>query len=573
MDECFRKALGSGYERIVAWADLLDDINVFPVADADTGRNLTMSLVPMRETALNCSQLAERLLMSAIGNSGNIAAAFFIEFVAANSLSEMASVATSGRAKAWHSVADPKGGTMLTVFDALSEALANGLLPTLGRDVSDVIEALAQAVDSTSETLPELRKAGVVDAGALGMFIFFEGFFGSLSSKPLEFRPFIERFEDKLSFSVSPKQPLTGQSCITGRIVPDGPTSRAATKVACLGDSVVTVTDDRSLKIHLHTDDCGAVRTELERLGKVVSWAESRIVSSSGMVSGKENRGSVHIMTDAAGSFTREDARSYGVTLLDSYLVIDGRSLPESHFVPKTLYDQMRQGVRVSTAQASVSERHQCYESALSRFENVVYLSVGSVYTGNYATACDWKAEHDRKGRFHVIDTGAASGRLGLLTIATARYTKERRELEKVVAFANAAVAECRELIFLDGLKYLGMSGRISKASGFFGDLVRAKPIISPTAEGVKRIGLVRKKSGQLPFALNYLENALVLGSAPVFMLEFSDNESWVGGTVKPAIEALFPMAEVFLQPLSLTSGAHMGPGTWGIAFLPERLD
>jgi hypothetical protein len=53
-------------------------------------------------------------------------------------------------------------------------------------------------------------------------------------------------------------------------------------------------------------------------------------------------------------------------------------------------------------------------------------------------------------------------------------------------------------------------------------------------------------------------------------MLEYSDNKNWVEGTVKKMVEERYPQAEIIVQPLSLTSGAHMGPGTWGIAFLPD---
>ena len=60
--------------------------------------------------------------------------------------------------------------------------------------------------------------------------------------------------------------------------------------------------------------------------------------------------------------------------------------------------------------------------------------------------------------------------------------------------------------------------------------------------------------------------------SVPFIMLEYSDNFQWVNATVKPKIESRYPFAEILLQPLSLTSGAHMGPGTWGIAFLPETI-
>ena len=55
-----------------------------------------------------------------------------------------------------------------------------------------------------------------------------------------------------------------------------------------------------------------------------------------------------------------------------------------------------------------------------------------------------------------------------------------------------------------------------------------------------------------------------------LIMLEYSDNRDWVNGRVRPLIEEAYPQAEIIIQPLSLTSGAHMGPGTWAVAFLPD---
>ena len=69
----FQKAWMAGVERVSAWADLLDRINVFPVADGDTGRNLVVSLAPLRRLDQERSKMVTALLLSARGNSGNIA--------------------------------------------------------------------------------------------------------------------------------------------------------------------------------------------------------------------------------------------------------------------------------------------------------------------------------------------------------------------------------------------------------------------------------------------------------------------------------------------------------------------
>ena len=80
MIAAFPEAYIAGYERMAAWCDLLDEINVFPVADADTGRNLRISLNPLKQIDVPAEEMARRLLRAATGNSGNIAAAFFSAF-------------------------------------------------------------------------------------------------------------------------------------------------------------------------------------------------------------------------------------------------------------------------------------------------------------------------------------------------------------------------------------------------------------------------------------------------------------------------------------------------------------
>ena len=115
----FKKALVTGVERVAAWSDVLDDINVFPVADGDTGRNLIASLTPLRYLEKKPDDTIYSLLMSARGNSGNIAAQFFSGLLNAESVVTLAEAVASGREKALKAVHQPVAGTMLTVLDDL----------------------------------------------------------------------------------------------------------------------------------------------------------------------------------------------------------------------------------------------------------------------------------------------------------------------------------------------------------------------------------------------------------------------------------------------------------------------
>jgi hypothetical protein len=261
------------------------------------------------------------------------------------------------------------------------------------------------------------------------------------------------------------------------------------------------------------------------------------------------------------------------VTVLDSYLVVGDQAWPETLVAPETLYAAMAAGERVSTAQASVFQRHESYRSAVSRHRHVLYLCVGSFYTGNFATATAWQAANDPEGRLTVVDTGAASGRLGIVALAAARHARRGHDIGAVRDFARAAIDQAQELIFLDQLKFLAAGGRVSKTQGFFGDLLRMKPVISPLPEGAVKVGVVRRREDQLAFACRRLEAALPAGSAPLILLQYSDDRPWVEEIVAGEVRALLPRASILLRPLSLTSGAHMGPGTWAVAFLPEAFN
>jgi DegV family protein with EDD domain len=568
----FQKAHIAGVERVAAWSDVLDDINVFPVADGDTGRNLKISLTPLRNLQNDREETIHKLLLAARGNSGNIAARFFSEFLTADTWASLAQAARSGRDRAWQSVSKPMPGTMLTVLDTLVDFLATSNFENKTEYVDKIIEVLEESVKSTPELLPKLKQAGVVDSGALGMYIFLEGFFKSLIGRHDEFRPISAIFQGLLEISPAYRVEMKEGYCVDTVIQLEKDAEDKVSRLSRYGENVVVIPHKNYLKVHLHTGNSRDARAQIESLGDVIHWNDDNLGSQIKEFTRPHRRGAIHIMTDAAGSVTRQDSRELGLTLLDSYITAGKKSLPETLFSPAELYRSMRQGVRVSTSQASVFERHQYYQRVLTQYPRVLYLCVGSVFTGNYDTAVEWKARHDPDDRLTVIDTGAASGRLGAIVIACARYAAQTSDPAAVINFAQRAVEKCEEYVFLDKLKYLAAGGRLAKSSAFFGDVLRVKPVISPIAEGARKVGAVKNRSGQLKYALEKLAGAFDKESAPFIMLEYSDNRDWVKEAVKKEMRARYPSAEIILQPLSLTSGVHMGPGTWAMAYLPPVL-
>lgn len=593
MEHPLAAALKAGVERLAAWADLLDEINVFPVADGDTGRNLVVTLAPLRRDGRGGEALTRELLMAARGNAGNIAARFLSGLLAAGDPGGLAGAAREGRERAWQAVQDPQPGTMLTLFDALAEALEAAPPPGRERGAAGgegdgrgsglgagpdgaagwceaLLERLAASVRSTPELLPRLKAAGVVDAGALGGYLFLEGFFASLAGRGEALRPLTETFPGMLRLSPDFRAAAAGGCCIDAVLKVGAPDAALRARVAAAGESVVMVSDGEWLKVHLHARDGERARGELAALGEVVRFSADDLEAQTGRFRGPRVEGALHVMTDAAGSLTRETAAELGVTLLESYVTLAGRSWPETRLAPEELYGAMRRGERASTAQASAYERRQCYQSVLARHPRVLYLAVGSAYTGNVAAVRAWKAEHDPEERLTVIDTGAASGRLGLLALAVARFARAGGSAEAVVGFAREAAERCQEYVFLERLEYLAAGGRLSRPGAFMGDLLGMKPVITPLAGGAKRAGVVRDREGQLAFALERLGAGLADDGQALILLQYTDNEAWVAATVRPEVARCHPRAELLLVPMSLTAGAHMGPGTWAVAFLPR---
>lgn len=553
----------AGAERVSAWSDLLDRINVFPVTDYDTGRNLVISLSPLLGLEAGRRTVIKNLLLFSRGNSGIIASQFLVEALGAQTEEELDGALRRGRDSAWKSITEPRAGTMLSVFDALVEALEANPVTSRDGNRAGIIERLENAVLETTEGLPRLKQAGVVDSGALGMFIFLEAFFRTLSDNT-DFRPIAEIFGRRISISPSYIDEGEGGYCVSAALEKAGGVYEE-TEVP--GGSAVRLADGNYVKLHFHTDDFESARKKVESFGRLIEWSVDDIALQKKAGPGRDTSGSIRVMTDAAGSLSRELAAGLGITLLNSYITLGARSLPETFMDAEALYKAMREGSRATTSQASAFERREAYRSAVELYGTVLYLCVGSVYTGNYETALKWKNENERSGAFAVIDTGAASGRLAVLAIACSRYAAGCKGLEELEGYASRAMGESGELIFIDRLQYLAAGGRLSKAGAFFGDMIKMKPVVSPTPEGAKKVGAVYSIKDQLPMAIGKIRELGINDAGLLILLEYTDNRSWVEEKVRQEVEREFPRAEVIIQPMSLTTGVHVGPGTWGIAY------
>jgi uncharacterized protein len=241
-----RSALGA----IEASRRRIDDLNVYPVPDGDTGTNLTLSVraivdalerVDDGDRATLAREVSRAALMGARGNSGVILSQIIRG--AAESLAESDDLARALRRAsdtAYAQVGHPVEGTMLTAIRELAEEAE------AGGDVDAILARGDASVARTRDLLPTLREAGVVDAGALGLVELVRGFAGRSGAPPPEAAP-LESVAHELS---------RYRFCTSFVVEGEGMNAAALEgELEELGDSVLVVGSETALRVHVHTDE------------------------------------------------------------------------------------------------------------------------------------------------------------------------------------------------------------------------------------------------------------------------------------------------------------------------------
>jgi hypothetical protein len=307
----FRRVVSSAYASLEARRQEVNDLNVFPVADGDTGDNMAMTMRAVMEELdrldglevdeIGRTQLVQALaraaLMGARGNSGVILSQ--IVRGAAEELASrpgelvdpvlVASAFASAADAAYESVREPAEGTMLTVFREMAHSLTRQLAhleadkQRLGRDVSDeqqdailaeVLErAIAdgeRAVARTPEQLDVLRESGVVDAGGHGLVLILAGVVAGLRGDDAEL-PEVSHHEAP-RLSLPHHEDSRFRYCTNFIVAGNGLSSRDfLPRLEGLGDSVLVVGDEATLKVHVHTDEPEAAVALFEGAGEVTN--------------------------------------------------------------------------------------------------------------------------------------------------------------------------------------------------------------------------------------------------------------------------------------------------------------
>ena len=283
----FKRMILHGAAAITAQKQAINDLNVFPVPDGDTGTNMSMTIAAAvtelkksEPAALDqaVSITASALLRGARGNSGVILSLLFRGLSKGLKGRETADAAAfaaamqEGVSSAYKAVMKPAEGTVLTVSRLAAKRAAERAAGEA--DFEKVLEAAIQegyeALAATTDMNPVLKKAGVVDAGGKGYLLILEGMLAELRGEPMPEAAEEEPQKAKADFEVFSTEEITfafDTVFIVRKNDPNVDLEPFRAYLNSIGDSLVIGEDDEAFKVHVHTNIPGSALTEGQKYG------------------------------------------------------------------------------------------------------------------------------------------------------------------------------------------------------------------------------------------------------------------------------------------------------------------
>ncbi len=269
----------------------INNLNVFPVPDGDTGTNMSLTMDAIQSVSAqdgavsDIAKSASNLIMRAArGNSGAILSLFFrgmakgLEGLDVADSRDIAAAFENGTKEAYKAVQTPTEGTILTVMRIAAEKAVEACETRFEGDVAGllwfIVQSAEDALAQTPEILPILKQANVVDAGGSGFVTMLRGMLAFLKDSPVVRKePVAEATRESADFASFDTGDISFHYC-TECIVDkpqnaqqEGNATAFRDYLATVGDSLVFVDDETFIKVHVHTNHPGAVMEEALKYG------------------------------------------------------------------------------------------------------------------------------------------------------------------------------------------------------------------------------------------------------------------------------------------------------------------
>ena len=575
------QAILVGCQSLIDQKERLNEINVFPVADADTGDNMAstanaiIQFSAVHDTLkLTMNSIADAGILGARGNSGIIFSQFFNAWANAISnepyltLDSFSRLLIESAQQVRSAIPEPVEGTLLTLIEAWA-SLTRDHVDSDGLDIAlpQLLPLLEKEVKKTASTLSILKEMKLVDAGALGFYHFVTGFTFSLQYPEKEYRADEKTRLLNRGHRETPSHEMPSHRYCTEAVIkaPSIDSTKLTSLLKTYGDCALVSSNERLCHFHVHTNEPHKLFTALMNDFTIQYPKIDDMFRQFQMH--HDRRDSIALLTDSSADLPQsllDEYQIHQVSLniqLDEHQLLDRYCLDSKDFYhrlkhlksyPKTSYP----------APALIKEK---IEGLSNHYDHVIVISLSKGMSGIYD---HFKTAAKNLASVTVIDSKTNSAAQGLLLHYAGKLIRSGKHIDEIISAVNNAIETTYLFVIVDQLDSMIRSGRLNQFKARIAEFVNMKPIISIDQEGkgfvcgqsfsldaafkkvIKMVKAKEKKEN-----LTVQEYAIVHAGAEERAVEFSNLTT-----------AGFSQAPEYMDAVSLAIGLHAGQGCVALA-------
>lgn len=490
----------NGAAEVISKKDELNRINIFPVADGDTGSNLASLMqaiidnVSPREYSTKelLEEVASAALIGARGNSGMIFAQYLNAVAESyhhleSTFDGLVEAFQKAVHKAYDALLDPKEGTILSVMKAWSEALAGTYEQerSFQQSLLNAQRVAEQALINTEFQMAILRKNRLVDSGAKGFYYFIAGltnaYCGGTVSTP---NSYVEQETRQEHTHFETSEPIY-RFC-SEFIIKEATISHQTLQevLAPKGDSLVIAGNEKQIKIHIHTNEPQEILSLLSEFGKMTYQKVDDMRLQYEVT--KNPRAKIAIVTDSIADLPEDFLLEHQVHVLPMNILAGEENYLDKLTVGPTLIQQkLAQQHKMSTAQPTIRTVDALLSFLENKYEHVLVIAVSAELSGTYqlikqrVKALDLSPEWVR-----VIDSKLNSVAQGLLVKQAVELVEAGKPFDEVTQKIEQLIAQTFIYVAVADLAPMVESGRIPRILGRLAQKLSLYPIVSLDRNG-----------------------------------------------------------------------------------------
>lgn len=588
-----RRAVIAGSLNLIRHKDHLNKINVFPVADGDTGSNMAATMRAILQRAYDSYEphlykmsnaVAESALMAARGNSGAILAQFFqglSEGFTGKSKADTRDFALAienAVQMAMDAISKPREGTILTVMRSWSESVSR--LAKAEADYRKLIKSslvdLKRALAETTNQLEVLKKANVVDSGASGFVNIIEGVSAFILSGSVKEETIAELDASDMEMEahanvVFDPESIHFQYCteflLEGK---DLKKNELRDRILSYGDSIIVAGSKTKIRVHLHTNTPHDVFQIAESYGTVLQKKHEDMRAQHADTWGEnENPLPVSIVVDSSCAVFESTRKQYNITVTPLQVFLGGKEyLDQETITTEEFYNRLRADRKLtpSTSLPNLGRLLKDLTLASQKKDKVLWFSLSSAVSGTYQAGLTAARQVESSGTGKQVfdfDTRTLSLASGFMLEEVVERLRAGVPVETIVNEQDAIRTKFEIYFYLDSVEYLIKGGRLSKVRGFIARLLGMKPILTFKPDGkVEKVDVVRSRRSAIGYFLKKLNTSRKIKRLGV--VHAANIQSAI--ELEAALRKVMPKIDIPTAEVSPVLGSHAGPYAFGFA-------